>query len=556
MNRIITIILLLSPLLGFAQVDWENPKGAIKNEEIVIEKDKQIVLPRVSRRFTAIATDALPIDTTAIKYTPKELTLDLPKIPVKLRPKTMKTQALNKTYWGNFKVGYASYVSPYIQADIASKRSDEYAAALHFRHFSSKNGPIDGNNSGLSNTDAYLSGKLFLNKVTLGAKLGGKLDMYHLYGYGANPIPEAQDIKQRLNDYSIGISLTDNDKNKSFFYSLSGGVDIFNAKDLTWKETDIYLNFKTNYSVNKELHIKVLGELHAANQDKTVLSISNNRLYYMLKPIGVYEYNAFEFEIGAGIYGVKDSINSNPYQHKIYMTPHVVARYNFTSGHTISTGVRGDVAWKSARMQFDKNPYLGVTTVINSEVKPIDVFVEANGKLATKVDFSLGFHTSVYKVYGQFVNNNVDQSTFYIDYQTTNNLIHSITGQLDFISSNNLLFSLYGKYQIFGFDLIAQPYHVPKVDAGIKAKFNVIEQLDMELAFVYLDGLLAAVNSSSGEPLKLNPILDLNLSANYKINTSFSVFMKMQNILGNQYQYYYQYPSKGFQVLAGVSFTL
>ena len=549
MNKIIIIILLISPFYGFAQVDWESPKGAIKNEEIVIEKSKQIVLPSVSRRFTAITLETLAIDTSAIKYTPKEIAIELPKIPVKLRPKTMKTEGLNETYWGNFKAGYGSYVSPYFQADIASKRSDEYALALHFRHFSSKNGPVDSSNSGLSNTDAFLSGKLFLNKATLGAKVGGKFDTYHLYGYGANPIPETQDIRQRLSNYSVGVSLTDNDKNESVYYNINVGADFFNAKDLGWKETDLFTDINSHFDVTNELKIGISGSIHA-----TQSSSAKNRLFYKIKPVAVYAYDGFTFELGAGLFGTKDSINS--YEHKIQITPHAVARYTLTSGHTISGGVTGDVLWKSARIKFDENPYLGATTVINNEVKPIDIFIKANGKLAPKIDYVLGYNTSIYKVFGQFVNNVPDQSTFNIDYLTTTNLIHTLNGKLDFISSKKMQFTLYGKYHLFAFDLQDQPYHFPKLDAGLKAKFNMMDKLDLELTLTYLDGIYVEDNSFGGATIKLNSILDLNLAANYKINNSFSAFMKMQNILGNQYQYYYQYPSKGFQFLAGVSFTL
>lgn len=537
-----------------AQVDWENPKGAIKNEEIIIEKDKQIVLPSVSRRFRAIPLEPLPIDSTAISYTPKQIDSELPKIPVRLRPKTMKTEALNKTYWGNFKAGYGSYVSPYFQADVATKRSDEYALAVHFKHFSSKNGPVDGTNSGLSNSDAFLSGKLFLNKATVGAKVGGKFDTYHLYGYGANAIPETQDIRQRLSNYSFGLSLTDNDKNEDFFYTLNAGVDLFQAKDLTWKESDISARINSSLAISDELHINLEGSLHASNQENSTLVSESKRLFYKIKPIGVYTYGAFQFEVGAGIYGTQDSINS--FEHKLYITPHVVARYSVSSGHTFSGGIKGDVTWKSARTQFDVNPYLGIETVINSEVKPIDIFVETNGKLAPKVDYAIGYHTAVYKVFGQYINNGLDQSNFEIDYQTTTNLIHSIRGQFDFITSKKLLLSVYGKYQFFSFDLIQQPFHIPKLDLGIKAKFNVLDKLDTEIAFTYLDGMYAQDLTLPDASVKLNSILDLNLSANYKVNNSFGVFMKMQNILGNQYEYYLHYPSKGFQFLAGVSFTL
>lgn len=552
MNKLIITIICFLPLYGFAQVDWENPKGAIKSEEIVIEKDKQLVLPQVSRRFSSITVDLLVIDTVAIGYTPKEIGVELPKIPIKLRPRPMKTEPLDKTYWGNFKVGYGSYISPYVQADVASKRSDEYALALHFRHFSSKNGPIDKSNSGLSNTDAFLSGKLFLNKATLGAHLGGKFDAYNLYGYGATPpVPDPTNPpEQKLQNYSMAVSISDNDKNENFYYHLNLGTELFNAKSLGWKENDIYYDFRTDFTASSILVFKLLADFHLANQNHIT---SDTRLYYKVKPIGIYSMDDFDFEVGAGVYGIKDSINS--FKHKLYLTPHIVARYNFSSGHIVSAGLAGDVSWKSARTSSNENPYLGGTTVINNDVKPIDVFIAANGKVAPKVDFSLEYHTSVYKVFGQYINNPTDQSTFNIDYDTLTNLIHSVKGQLDFISSKNLLFSVYGKYLMFDFKSIENAYHTPKVDLGFKAKFKLEDTFDAELSFSYLDGIYAYDQVTATE-VKLNSILDLNLSVSYKLNSSFSVFVNMQNILGNQYQYYYHYPSKGFQALVGLSFTL
>lgn len=553
MNKIIPLLILsVIPFIGFAQVDWENPTGAIQSEEIVIEKDKQLVLSTVSRRFSSITVVPLPIDTAAITYIPKNIQLELPQIPVKLRPHTMKSEALDKTYWGNFKVGYGSYSSPFVQADVASKRNDEYAVAMHLRHYSSKNGPIDKENSGLSNTDGYLSGKIFLNKATIGANLGASFDKYHLYGYDANtPIPESLAIEQKLNNYDISFNIADNDGKEAFYYKLTGGMQLFNASSLSWKENDFYVALRTDAELSDNLKLKVLGDFHLGTQNYSQSATS--RLFYKLKPVVTYAMDNFDFELGAGVYGTKDSINN--YESKIYITPHVVANYNFSTGQRVSAGVKGDVAWQSARTRFNENYYLGASTVINNNVKPIEVFIEATGKLAPKVDFKVGYNAAVYKVFGQFVNNASDESTFYLDYQEENNLLHTINGQLDFVSSKNLLFSIYGKYLIFNFKNIEQVYHMPQVDLGLKVKFKLEDKFVVEYTMAYLDGIYAFDNATTSD-LKLNSILDMNISSSYRINSSISAFVRMQNILGNKYQYYNNYPTKGFQAMVGVSITL
>lgn len=553
MNKLKIFILLVLPLSGFAQADWENPKGAIKDEEVVIEKDKQITLPVISRRFEAITVDLPQRDSTAVVAAPRDIALEIPKIPVKLRPRKMKAEPLQKTYWGTFKAGYGSYISPYLQADISSKRSDEYSLAVHFRHFSSKNGPIDKTNSGLSNNDARIDGKLFLNKITVGAHLGGSLNKYHLYGYESTAsIPETADIRQLLTNFSAGASLTDNDKNEDFTYGLQLGLESFNAKDLLWKETDFYTGITSQYIVSDNLKIKAEGDIHISKQQKDLFPLTTNRFFYKVKPIGVYSMEPFEFEVGVGVFGTKDSINS--FQNKLYITPHLVARYKTESGHTFSAGITGDVVWQSARSRFNENTYLGENAVINNDVKPIDFFLSANGKLAPKLTYALGYQASLYKQIGQFINSTSDISTFELTYGTGNNLVHTLSAQLDFSTGENLNIQLFGDYHIYDFENNATPLHLPKLETGIKTRFNLEDKLSVELAFLYIFGR-QAYDPVTAETVTLNPIFDLNLTADYKINSMVSVFVKMQNIIGDQYQYFYRYPSKGFQGLGGVRLT-
>ena len=96
---------------------------------------------------------------------------------------------------------------------------------------------------------------------------------------------------------------------------------------------------------------------------------------------------------------------------------------------------------------------------------------------------------------------------------------------------------------------------MPKVDLGLKAKFKLEDKFMVEFTLAYLDGIYALDNATTND-IELNSILDMNISSSYQINSSISVFLKMQNLLGNKYQYYNNYPVKGFQALAGISLKL
>ncbi len=550
MNKLLITIWFLVPAYGWAQADWENPKGTIKTEEVVIEKEKQLELPQVSRRFTSIPVAPIPIDSTAIAYEPSQVAFNLPKVPVVVRPRTMKSELLDPVYWGVFKLGYGSFLSPYVQADVATKRNDEYNLAAHFRHFSSKKGPVDETNSGMGTTNGYVSGSYFFNKATLAARAGVAFNRYNLYGYGVIP-PNSGFIvpEQKFSQVNMLVSLTDNDAKNTWYYQLETGIDLFKVATRNWTENDFYAKANVDAPLGEELGFKLSANAHFATQSYALANQS--RLLVALTPIATYTMGSFNFEAGAGLFTTRDSINS--YAPKFYAAPHLVARYATGNGYMFLAGVTGNVQWQSARMQFMQNPYLA-TTVINSRVNPIDLFVEATGKLAPKVDAGLGFHTRMYKVYGQFINA-ANPSEFDINYLTEANYIHQLDASIEVAGAKNLLFTWYGNYSIFGFANQQQPYHVPQFETGLAIRYTIEHKLETEFEMSYLSGILALDQATATE-IALNPILDINLNTSYRINAMFGAFVKLQNILGNEYQYYNRYPVKGFQAMAGVSITL
>ncbi len=48
---------------------------------------------------------------------------------------------------------------------------------------------------------------------------------------------------------------------------------------------------------------------------------------------------------------------------------------------------------------------------------------------------------------------------------------------------------------------------------------------------------------------------DLNFKAEYLFSESFSVFVQLNNITGNKYPLFLNYPSRGFQGMGGITWT-
>ena len=68
-------------------------------------------------------------------------------------------------------------------------------------------------------------------------------------------------------------------------------------------------------------------------------------------------------------------------------------------------------------------------------------------------------------------------------------------------------------------------------------------------------GGLVGLNGETGLSQKLDDIFDMNLSGKYNLNDRFDVFLNLNNLFGQEYQRWLNYPSRGIQALFGVSAT-
>jgi outer membrane cobalamin receptor len=61
--------------------------------------------------------------------------------------------------------------------------------------------------------------------------------------------------------------------------------------------------------------------------------------------------------------------------------------------------------------------------------------------------------------------------------------------------------------------------------------------------------------TAAGEVDNLNALLDLSLSGEYTINEMFGAWLRVNNLLNNKRERFFQYPTIGTNLLVGVSAT-
>jgi outer membrane receptor protein involved in Fe transport len=110
----------------------------------------------------------------------------------------------------------------------------------------------------------------------------------------------------------------------------------------------------------------------------------------------------------------------------------------------------------------------------------------------------------------------------------------------------------------FGYNLKNEikPWHKPSLKVSLDGSYTFLEKYTVDAA-VFLFGPAPYRYFQSDEMIagELESRIDLNMGFTYQHNPNFSAFLKLNNILNQQYQLWYRYPVQGFQVMAGLGFS-
>ncbi|HOO10753.1 MAG TPA: hypothetical protein PKW06_12505, partial [Cyclobacteriaceae bacterium] len=143
----------------FAQEDQWERDGEIKDVEIEIVRERQIVLPRANRNFEKVPPrPAEPIQ-PEITYAFRNLGFSVPGHQPNLRPLRLKQEEISKIYGNYISAGFGNYSSPYLNAWLNTKRDKNRFLGAHLYHRSFGKGPVDGKNSASGTTDIKLFGE-------------------------------------------------------------------------------------------------------------------------------------------------------------------------------------------------------------------------------------------------------------------------------------------------------------------------------------------------------------------------------------------------------------
>jgi len=541
MKRLIIIFLIGLPLVGFAQQGNEE----LEEAEIVIRKDRQIVLPLATRNFEKIPQLPKLEVPNVQQYRFKTFNLNLNPFNPTLNTVRYNTPQQQGEFNNNYvKLGYGNYVTPYLEAYLGSPRARNFLYNVYVRHMSSARGPVADENSANGRSEAVVGGQFFDGTNAIKGSLIYNRFSTHYYGY--NPVLDlpADDIEQVFNKFSAKFSVKRTRKDVPYDYHFTTIWGFF--KDINdARENKFYFDTGAELEINPDLKAEL--NLLATFSKRSDL-IDETRNYLNLMPRVIYNKNSFDFKVGLNVAGDNDSGRG------VGIYPALEAGYLVNSGLRVYAGFEGDVELNTFESMARENQWLTRGFDLRNTEKKTDFYGGASMKLMDNLNLDVRASYAGLNDLTFITNDIADSTRFNILYddETVDRL--TISSAINFEKKGLIRSALSFDYYSYSLGTLAEAWHRPEFKLDFNNTFYPIDKLVITMDFYYMAGLIG-LNGETGQSQELDDIFDLNFGARYSINQRVGVFLNLNNLFGKEYQRYLNYPTRGIQALGGVSFT-
>ena len=528
--------------------------------------------PSVSDAFKINVSPKIPdenMEKPEFDYNIKPKTIQSPVSLEPIKPAKIMGESVTKLYKNYVKAGFGNYWTPYLEMYANTLRSKKNAFGVYVKYLSSS-GNIDGYGfPGSSSTGVSAYGKKFMNKHTLTASTWYKRSGVHYYGYKTETLsvkPSKKDIKQSYNLFGMDVAFESNyTKDNKFNHYIDFKYYYFYDRFESNENNILFtagLNKNTsffNFSDHEKLGFDAKVDYYF---NKDTLQ-KNNAGIFKLEPFYDLAFSQYSFKIGFNIEVESGSVTYLHFYPVVRIEVKVVKDFLVTYA-----GVYGEMHKNSFKSLSDENPFI-ISTIEKRFTN--DVFSQyggIKGHLTKYFDYNLSFVNTTVENMPFFVNDTTSALGEGLNNQFT--LVHDrvkysrVIAEFGFHYKNKFNAMLRGKYNNYFLDNEDKPWHKPTLEIMLSADYSLQEKILIKADLFTFNKMYARTfeTKTSGTtttvtevPVEIGGKVDLNLGVEYRYSKVLSGFINFNNILGQRYFNWYNYPSYKFNVLLGVTYS-
>ncbi|HEY5750983.1 MAG TPA: hypothetical protein VIU12_33195 [Chryseolinea sp.] len=527
--------------------DWEK-EGEIEDVEIEIVNKREITLPKANRNFEKIPPRPSETIKPPITYDFRSFSVQAPPINPPIKPLKLKVESPSNVYGGYVRAGFGNYVSPLLEAYYNTRRDKNKLVGAHLYHNSSDRGPVDGRNSGSGSTGLSVFGKSFSNAIALSGNAGFENRTTHFYGYKPGTEVDAASIKQSYNLFKLGGELT-NATNADFAYTL-GAAFSHMADKYKARETEVDINFRSAYKLDEDSRIAIKADYFMISRKDEKVEAKPRSLFQVTP---TYEFKVIDdLKLSVGFVAAFENDSIDKKSTHIY--PDVKASYPLSPSVEAVAYLSGGMEKVSLQSLSNENIWLAPNVPVFHTNKTFDFGAGLRAKVGNKVSAHAGLAFTNLKNWYYFVNTTTDVSKFTTVYDIDGTKRTNFYAALSYAQSETAKFMVRGDYYSYSTGSVAEAWHRPTYKLTANASINVYDKILFN-ADLIAQGGMKALDPETSKAVSLKGAFDLNLKTEYLFSQSFSAFVQLNNITSSKYPLFLNYPVRGFQVMAGITWS-
>ncbi|MBI1220994.1 MAG: hypothetical protein GC180_00185 [Bacteroidetes bacterium] len=467
-------------------------------------------------------------------------------VPAKIQvPKAERMQKEKEpSYHHNYiKVGYGSNLSPMADAYIVMPGKNGMLAFDY--HFMSANGP--GYMDFIRNRGGIV-GKRYFKKGNLEANFNFKRRSFYFYGYDPEVYKPAKnsDIQQFFQNLGGKLAWETKPLGRNKTYFRAEG-DFYSFSD-RWKQTENRLNLHGLYRFlveKNELSIQLGYQMQNFSNDST----SFVRNYIDIQPYYTIRKKNWEMTLG-----FNSTIKQQQNESTLFtFFPRLEGVYEIEKNQlAFFAGITGQVNKNNFRDFANTNPYMSY----NPNLQPsIQQFI-MNGGLKGKLTGNTGFVAKV------LYTRTKDMPLFVMDTNMLNTYViinddielTQLNGEITHQYSEKFRLALDVKYNFYKTTIQTAAWQLPNLQTKLNMTYNMGDKILLSMdAFVYGKRKSYRINEPTDAFHSIKALGDFNLGLDYRYKKQISAFLRLNNLLGQNFQVWYRYPMYSFNMHAGIA---
>lgn len=488
------------------------------------------------------------------------------KFPVDSLPKInppatqeMRVDDNNKTAYGDkylnaVEFGAGNYGHSLFKFNIGFSKKENKFLGINLNHDANQTGPVKSEYSARSENQVRLEsrslGLVNYWESTLGVK------QFSNYYYGLPEIPsyiKASDLQASYTRFSAEGKMSSARKSVKSDYLLSlSGDQLQNSSDLS--ESIIKAHLAYSHKLSDNLRFKLGGDYLYSEFNPGVNIQKWTRLLYRLNPH--LAYKSSRVSLNAGFLLVTET--EEPSIGKTSVFPMLQMDFGASDYIHLFGGVGGDVQFNSFQSFLQQNPWMRIPSQLKNTNQVAHVYGGIKGIGGNKViDFEAKYDYAEYADLPFYVNAVAANNKFDVLYrgglqkvQVTN-----FTGNVNFNFTSQFTSGL--KFNHVIYEQVGVKFNAPHIPTTTFSWTNSwrISPKIIIAPDVYWMQKLYALDPVKNHVIQLDDILDVNFKINYFIKRNLNLGLAGNNLLGKNYQRFYQYQVQGLNATLSLAYS-